>query len=255
MKRIIAMALMLLASIGMMAQAIKVTGSVKTETSEPLAGVAVTIKGTTTGTTSGTDGTYSIDVKKGATLVFSFLGMIEKEAVVKGNHLDIVMSADSYWMDEAVAIGYGSAKKSDLTGAVSSVKPQELKNSKIGMASSALQGVAAGVQVTSGNLKPGADAAIVIRGAGSVNAGTEPLYIVDGMPVSGLQDISTADVESIEILKDASSASIYGSRGSNGVVLITTKRGESGKGRITFSAMAGAQKMLNKQDMMNAQQY
>ena len=104
MKRIIAMALMLLASIGMMAQAIKVTGSVKTETSEPLAGVAVTIKGTTTGTTSGTDGTYSIDVKKGATLVFSFLGMIEKEAVVKGNHLDIVMSADSYWMDEAVAI-------------------------------------------------------------------------------------------------------------------------------------------------------
>ena len=255
MKRIISMALMLLASIGMMAQAIKVTGSVKTETSEPLAGVAVTIKGTTTGTTSGTDGTYSIDVKKGATLVFSFLGMIEKEAVVKGNHLDIVMSADSYWMDEAVAIGYGSAKKSDLTGAVSSVKPQELKNSKIGMASSALQGVAAGVQVTSGNLKPGADAAIVIRGAGSVNAGTEPLYIVDGMPVSGLQDISTADVESIEILKDASSASIYGSRGSNGVVLITTKRGESGKGRITFSAMAGAQKMLNKQDMMNAQQY
>ena len=138
---------------------------------------------------------------------------------------------------------------------MASIKTSELKNTKVGMASNALQGLAAGVQVTAGNLKPGADAGIVIRGAGSVNAGTSPLYVVDGVPVSGLQDISTSDIQSIEVLKDASSAAIYGSRGSNGVVLITTRRGDKDQGRITFNVVAGAQKMLNKQDMMNAQQY
>ena len=128
------------------------------------------------------------------------------------------MAADAINLDEVVAIGYGIAKKSDLTGAVASIKSENLTNSKVGTVTTALQGLAAGVQVTTGSVKPGGDASVVIRGVGSLRAGSEPLYIVDGIPVQGgLQDLSSGDIESIEILKDASSASIYGSRGSNGV--------------------------------------
>ena len=166
------------------------------------------------------------------------------------------MVADAINLDEVVAIGYGIAKKSDLTGAVASIKSENLTNSKVGTVTTALQGLAAGVQVTTGSVKPGGDASVVIRGVGSLRAGSEPLYIVDGIPVQGgLQDLSSGDIESIEILKDASSASIYGSRGSNGVVLVTTKKGTSGKAKISLNASFGTQRMLNKQDLMNAQQY
>lgn len=166
------------------------------------------------------------------------------------------MAADAINLDEVVAIGYGIAKKSDLTGAVASIKSEHLTNSKVGTVTTALQGLAAGVQVTTGSVKPGGDASVVIRGVGSLRAGSEPLYIVDGIPVQGgLQDLSSGDIESIEILKDASSASIYGSRGSNGVVLVTTKKGTSGKAKISLNASFGTQRMLNKQDLMNAQQY
>lgn len=255
MKRILLILVALVALTDVFGQTGMISGSVKADSSEPLVGVAVTIKGSTVGTVSDIDGCWSIRASKGDVLCFSCLGMVDKTVVVKSDHIDVVMSQDTYFVDDVVVIGYGTSKKSDLTGSVSSIKTSELKNTKVGMASNALQGLAAGVQVTAGNLKPGADAGIVIRGAGSVNAGTSPLYVVDGIPVSGLQDISTSDIQSIEVLKDASSAAIYGSRGSNGVVLITTKRGDKDQGRITFNVVAGAQKMLNKQDMMNAQQY
>lgn len=255
MKRILLILVALVALTDVFGQTGMISGSVKADSSEPLVGVAVTIKGSTVGTVSDIDGCWSIRASKGDVLCFSCLGMVDKTVVVKSDHIDVVMSQDTYFVDDVVVIGYGTSKKSDLTGSVSSIKTSELKNTKVGMASNALQGLAAGVQVTAGNLKPGADAGIVIRGAGSVNAGTSPLYVVDGVPVSGLQDISTSDIQSIEVLKDASSAAIYGSRGSNGVVLITTKRGDKDQGRITFNVVAGAQKMLNKQDMMNAQQY
>lgn len=255
MKRIILILIALVALTDVFGQTRMISGSVKAESSEPLVGVAVTIKGSTAGTVSDIDGCWSIRASRGDVLCFSCLGMVDKTVVVKSDHIDVVMSQDTYFVDDVVVIGYGTSKKSDLTGSVASIKTSELKNTKVGMASNALQGLAAGVQVTAGNLKPGADAGIVIRGAGSVNAGTSPLYVVDGVPVSGLQDISTSDIQSIEVLKDASSAAIYGSRGSNGVVLITTRRGDKDQGRITFNVVAGAQKMLNKQDMMNAQQY
>lgn len=255
MKRLLLILVALVALTDVFGQTGMISGSVKADSSEPLVGVAVTIKGSTVGTVSDIDGCWSIRASKGDVLCFSCLGMVDKTVVVKSDHIDVVMSQDTYFVDDVVVIGYGTSKKSDLTGSVSSIKTSELKNTKVGMASNALQGLAAGVQVTAGNLKPGADAGIVIRGAGSVNAGTSPLYVVDGVPVSGLQDISTSDIQSIEVLKDASSAAIYGSRGSNGVVLITTKRGDKDQGRITFNVVAGAQKMLNKQDMMNAQQY
>ena len=255
MKRILLILVALVALTDVFGQTRMISGSVKAESSEPLVGVAVTIKGSTAGTVSDIDGCWSIRATRGDVLCFSCLGMVDKTVVVKSDHIDVVMSQDTYFVDDVVVIGYGTSKKSDLTGSVASIKTSELKNTKVGMASNALQGLAAGVQVTAGNLKPGADAGIVIRGAGSVNAGTSPLYVVDGVPVSGLQDISTSDIQSIEVLKDASSAAIYGSRGSNGVVLITTRRGDKDQGRITFNVVAGAQKMLNKQDMMNAQQY
>ena len=233
-----------------------IKGTVYDSQSEPLAGVSVMIQGTKTGTITDADGNYTIQASKGDVLVYSFLGMIDNKMTVKDkNVINVRLMSDNYSLEETVVIGYGQAKKSDLTGSVASIKPSELKNSKVGMLSSALQGTAAGVQVTSGNLKPGADAGIIIRGVGSLNAGTAPLYVVDGVPMGGLQDISPSDIASIEILKDASSAAIYGSRGSNGVVLITTKKGEGGKTRISFNAQGGIQTMLNKQDMMNAQQY
>lgn len=232
-----------------------VSGIVFDQNGEPLPGVAVQIKNTTNGTLTDAQGKYSVSVAKGETLVFSCLGMLDAEVIVSKAVHNVKLLTDSYSLEDAVVIGYGSVRKSDLTGAVASVKASDLKNSKVGMVSSALQGTAAGVQVTQGNLKPGADAGIVVRGIGSVNAGTSPLYVVDGVPMDGLQSLSVGDIQSIEVLKDASSAAIYGSRGSNGVVLITTRRGEAGKGRVTINAQYGVQKMLNKQDMMNASQY
>ncbi len=256
MKRYMLLLFSVLCAMQLSAQNIKVTGTVRASDSEPLIGVSVTVEGTDIRAITDRNGIYTIDAAVGNILLFSYLGMVDKAVEVKNTrNIDIIMLSDTYFLDDVVVVGYGSMKKSDLTGAVASVKTDDLKNTKVGMASSALQGMAAGVQVTSGNLKPGADAGVIIRGAGSVNAGTSPLYIVDGVPMSGMQDLSTSDIESIEILKDASSAAIYGSRGSNGVVLVTTRRGEKGRGRVSFSASAGAQMMLNKQDMMNARQY
>lgn len=231
-----------------------VTGTVFDQNAEPLPGVAVFVKGSSTASLTDSKGKYSISAKKGETLVFSCLGMREEEVTVTGDKHNVKMLVDSYALDDAVVIGYGTVRKSDLTGAVASVKADDLKNTKVGLVSAALQGMAAGVQVTQGNMKPGAGAGIVIRGQGSVNAGSGPLCIIDGVPGS-LSDIAPQDIASIEILKDASSAAIYGSRGSNGVVLITTKRGDANRGRVSFTAQYGVQKMLNKQNMMNAAQY
>ncbi len=231
-----------------------VTGTVFDQNAEPLPGVAVFVKGSSTASLTDSKGKYSISAKKGETLVFSCLGMREEEVTVTGDRHNVKMLVDSYALDDAVVIGYVTVRKSDLTGAVASVKADDLKNTKVGLVSAALQGMAAGVQVTQGNMKPGAGAGIVIRGQGSVNAGSGPLCIIDGVPGS-LSDIAPQDIASIEILKDASSAAIYGSRGSNGVVLITTKRGDANRGRVSFTAQYGVQKMLNKQNMMNAAQY
>lgn len=236
----------------------KITGTVRNAESEPIAGAIVLVKGTDRATVTDGRGHYEIDANADDILVFSSMGMITSEVVIKTDtrRVDIGMLTDAHSLDEVIAVGYGTAKKSDLTGAVVSVKPSDLRNSKIGLVSDALQGLAPGVQVTQGNMKPGADPGIVIRGAGSVNAGTAPLYVVDGIPVQGgLQDIAASDIESIEILKDASSAAIYGSRGSNGVILVTTRKGSPGSTRISVNISGGVQQMLNKYDVMNAQQY
>ncbi|MCC8154451.1 MAG: TonB-dependent receptor, partial [Tannerellaceae bacterium] len=236
---------------------VNITGVVTDTDKDPLPGVSILIKEKGQGTITDIDGKFSLEVNRGETLEFSYVGMVKQSVrIANQTVLHIQLVSDAINLEEVVAIGYGVAKKSDLTGAVSSIKPESIGNSKIGTVTTALQGLAAGVQVSTGNVKPGGDASVVIRGVGSLRAGTQPLYIVDGIPVEGgLQDLSTVDIESIEILKDASSASIYGSRGSNGVVLVTTKKGSSGKAKISLNASFGTQRMLNKQDLMNAQEY
>lgn len=235
----------------------KISGLVTDEANLPLSGVSVTIRNTNRGTSTDAAGRYSLSASKGETIEFSHTGMITKTVVIgAGTNVNVQLTRAAVDLNDVVVIGYGSTKKSDLTGSVTTIKPDGLKNARVGTATSALQGLAAGVFVTTGSVKPGGDASVVIRGSGSLRAGNGPLYIVDGMPVEGgLQDLSPGDIESIEVLKDASSAAIYGSRGSNGVILVTTRKGNKGRGRVTLNVNGGTQRMLNKQDMMNAQQY
>lgn len=235
----------------------KVSGIVTDEQNLPLHGVSVLIQNTNKGTTTDSTGAYSIMVDKGQTLNFSYAGAVPKSVVVTGaSSLNIQLASSAVNLQDVVVVGYGSTRKSDLTGSVATIKPDVLKNARIGTVTSSLQGAAAGVYVRTGSVKPGGDASVVIRGSGSLRAGNSPLYVVDGMPVEGgLQDLSAGDIESIEVLKDASSAAIYGSRGSNGVVLVTTRKGAKGRGRVTLNVNGGTQRMLNKQELMNAQQY
>jgi len=235
----------------------KISGLVTDEVNVPLAGVSVSVKNTKRGTATDSAGRFTLQADKGEIIEFSHTGMITKTVVV-GNDLTITIQLISAAvnLNDVVVIGYGSTRKSDLTGSVTTIKPDGLKNARVGTATSALQGLAAGVFVSTGSVKPGGDASVVIRGSGSLRAGNAPLYVVDGIPVEGgLQDLSQGDIESIEVLKDASSAAIYGSRGSNGVILVTTRKGVKGKGRVTLNVNSGTQRMLNKQKMMNAQQY
>lgn len=235
----------------------KINGLVTDEVNMPLAGVSVSVKNTKRGTATDSAGRFTLQADKGEIIEFSHTGMVSKTVVV-GNDLtiNIQLISAAVNLNDVVIIGYGSTKKSDLTGSVTTIKPDGLKNARVGTATSALQGLAAGVFVSTGSVKPGGDASVVIRGSGSLRAGNAPLYVVDGIPVEGgLQDLSQGDIESIEVLKDASSAAIYGSRGSNGVILVTTRKGVKGKGRVTLNANSGTQRMLNKQKMMNAQQY
>jgi TonB-linked SusC/RagA family outer membrane protein len=235
----------------------KISGLVTDEVNMPLAGVSVSVKNTKRGTATDSAGRFTLQADKGEILEFSHTGMVSKTVVV-GNDLtiNIQLISAAVNLNDVVIIGYGSTKKSDLTGSVTTIKPDGLKNARVGTATSALQGLAAGVFVSTGSVKPGGDASVVIRGSGSLRAGNAPLYVVDGIPVEGgLQDLSQGDIESIEVLKDASSAAIYGSRGSNGVILVTTRKGVKGKGRVTLNVNSGTQRMLNKQKMMNAQQY
>ena len=252
MKRYILTLLLFIGSLSVSLAQNKVSGTITDFESNPLPGVTIVVKGTQHGVASDANGRYSISVADKDVLVYSFIGMISKELQYNGQStLDVKMIPDDYELDAVVVVGYGTTRKSDLTGSIASVKSDDLKNTKVGLVGNALQGMAAGVQVTQPSAKPGADASIVIRGRGSVNAGNAPLVIVDGIPAS-LGDIAAGDIESIEILKDASSASIYGNRGSNGVILITTKGGSQGKTKVSFNAQGGLISMMNKMDLMNS---
>ncbi|WP_201300916.1 TonB-dependent receptor [Sunxiuqinia indica] len=238
-------------------QAVDVSGVVTDPTGFPLPGVTVLQKGTTTGTITDGNGNYSIsEVPANATLVFSFIGMQSQEVALSGrSKVDVVLQDETIGIDEVVAIGYGTVKKSNLTSSVSKITNEALESRPVSNVSEAFQGQLAGVnaQATSGGI-PGQDLTIRIRGVNTINGSSSPLYIIDGVPRDDMNGVNPSDIATIQVLKDASATSIYGSRGANGVILIETKTG-SGKPTLTFDAYYGFQTAEKKLDLMNGPEW
>ena len=258
-------------------QAIEINGTVKDTNGEPLPGVNILVVGTAEGTQTDFDGNYSINVESGAVLAFSYVGFVTQEVTVGGQTtIDIVLEEDSNRLDEVVVIGYGSTTKKDATGAVDAISAKDLTTVSAINPAAAIRGKISGVQVSQTNGEPGGGISIRIRGNSSVRGGNEPLIVVDGIPLSGgnvsaggadiagvgsssaksaLNFINQEDIESITILKDASSTAIYGSRGANGVVIITTKGGKTGEAKFDFSSSVGFSSLRGDINMMSSQQY
>lgn len=232
-------------------------GVVLDENGMGLPGVSIILKGTQSGTISNVKGEFVLDIPDGNNvLIFSFVGYLPEEVEVNNStNLQVVLKTDNRSLEEVVVVGYGTVKKSDLTGSVAKVGEAMIKSTPILSLDRAMQGRAAGVLVTQNSSRPGGDATIRIRGTGSVNAGNEPLYVVDGFPTESISAINPNDIESIEILKDASATAIYGSRGSNGVVMVTTKRGKAGHSVVDFESYYGVQSARRTIPLLNAAQY
>ncbi|MDO8927981.1 MAG: SusC/RagA family TonB-linked outer membrane protein, partial [Bacteroidota bacterium] len=237
----------------------RISGKVTGTSGEALPGVTVAVKGTSGGTITDNNGNFQLNLPADAkTLVFSFVGMKSQEVAIAGKTtFNIVLEEESIGIEEVVAIGYGTAKRRDVTGSVGSVKAKNIKDLPVSNPSQALQGQIAGVDVKQTSATPGGGTIIRVRGAGSISASSSPLYVVDGYPLGdqNLNAVNPNDIESIEILKDASAAAIYGSRGANGVVLITTKSGKSGKLNINFDTYAGIQQVGKKMDVLNRDEF
>lgn len=230
-----------------------VRGKIVDDQNEPMIGVSVLEKGTSNGVTTDLDGNYQLSVRQGSTLVFSYIGYVSQEHTVSSSTLNITMKEDVQALDEVVVVGYGVQRKSSLTGAVSSVKSEDMEARTITRAEQALQGKTAGVQVLSASAKPGASPSVRIRGVSS-NGSSDPLYVVDGRIANDIGGIDPNDIESMEVLKDGASAAIYGAAAGNGVVLITTKKG-SGSGKITYDFQYTSQSLGRIPKVMNAQEY
>ena len=261
-------------SVAVVNQTRKVTGTVN-DAFGPVAGANVIQKGTTNGTTTDMDGNFSIEVPENAILQVSFIGYLQQDIPVKGkNTISILLKEDTQALEEVVVVGYGTMKKKDLTGAVASVKMDDAPVGTVSTISHALAGKAAGLQVSTVSAQPGGGSNFRIRGAASVNASNDPLIIIDGFPVSTpdeeklktgkyssgttdniLASINPNDIESIEVLKDASSTAIYGSRAGNGVIIVTTKKGKTGAPKVTYSGTATVQTLATDYDMLSATDY
>ncbi|GAA3926214.1 SusC/RagA family TonB-linked outer membrane protein [Chitinophaga oryziterrae] len=248
--------LFMLCSFAMAQQDITVKGHVQDKQGTSLPGVSVKIKGTNRGTITQADGNFSIEAPSTGTLEISYVGYEGQNVVLNGRtQLNISLADTKTDLSEVVVIGYGTQKKKDVTTAVVSVSTKDIGERPITQTAAALQGKAAGVQVTQPSGKPGAAFSVRVRGATSVQAGNEPLYVIDGVPTSDTRDLNPNDIENITVLKDASSAAIYGARASNGVVLITTKRGKSGAGVINFNTYYGVSNVGKKINVLNPTQY
>ena len=260
------MALMLfltLAFSATQAQNVNVSGQVTDAvTGEAIIGATVKEKGATTGAITDIDGNYNLSVKSGSTLEFTYIGYKTKTASAKAGRIDVSMEEDYNMLEQVVVVGYGMMKRSDLTGAVSSIGEEEIKKGVNTNIEQAMQGRIAGVQVTQNSGAPGGGISVQVRGINSLN-GNEPLYVIDGIAVSGQTDgnssalasLNPSDIVSLEVLKDASATAIYGSRASNGVVLITTKRGQAGKPKLSYEGYAGWQQLPSELNVMNLHQY
>lgn len=241
------------------AQEQAVSGTVKDAQGEPLIGVSILVKETHVGTVTDLDGKFRIpNVKVGQTLVLSYVGYKTQEIRLKGDFkasLDIVLKEDAEILDEVVVIGYGTVQKRDLTGSVASVKAEDIAAIPVANVSEALSGKLSGVNVTTTDGSPDAEVNIRVRGGGSLSQDNSPLYIVDGFPVSSISDISPTEIESIDVLKDASSTAIYGARGANGVIIVTTKSGHEGKTQVDFGASFGIRKVAKMMKVMSPYDY
>lgn len=264
--RLMAIALiMLLSPIWIFAQNITVKGTVLDETGESLIGVSVTQKGKANGVTTDIDGNYSISVPSNATLVFSYVGYTPKEVAVGGkNKIDVTLVPDNQVLNEVVVVGYGQMKRSDMTGSVTSVGEDAVKKSIATSIDQVLQGRAAGVSIQANSGTPGASTSIRIRGINSLNATNQPIFVIDGVVVDSSTDsessnplasINPSDIVSMDILKDASATAIYGSRASNGVIMITTKKGMSGESTVTYDMYMGWQEMPKQYEMLNLREF
>ncbi|MEA4984857.1 TonB-dependent receptor SusC [bioreactor metagenome] len=251
-----ALILLLVVPMGLSAQKITLTGVVVDTANDPIIGANILIKGTASGTITDFNGAFSIDVAVSDVLVVSYIGMIPQEiAVGNSRNIRVVLTEDTRTLEEVVVIGYGTQKKKDLTTAVSSVSGEEIAERPIISAAQALQGKAAGVQVIQPSGKPGAGLSIRVRGSTSISSSNEPLYVVDGTPTNDISNLNPSDIENMSILKDASSAAIYGSRAANGVVLITTKRGSKGESQISLNSYFGFSKVGKTLSTLNTTQY
>ncbi|WP_298238548.1 TonB-dependent receptor [uncultured Algibacter sp.] len=256
--RILILIISFTSSTVLLAQDITVSGVVTSAVDNAtLPGASVIVKGTTNGSQTDFDGNYTINnVASNATLVISYIGFIKQEVQVNGKTtINIVLEEDTQSLDEVVVIGYGSVKKSDLTGAVSSISAKDFEKQPITRIDQALQGRAAGVSVVQTSGAPGGGFKIRVRGSNSISGDNSPLYVVDGVVLSNISSINSSDIKSMEILKDASATAIYGSRGSNGVVLITTKRGKKGKAQIELTAVSGISNLIQELPLMSASQF
>jgi TonB-linked SusC/RagA family outer membrane protein len=236
----------------------KIEGTVKDTKGEPIIGATVMVKGTATGTITDFDGNFSLDATDGANLEISYVGYQSQQIkAISGKLLAVTLKEDTEILDEVVVVGYGTQRKRDVTTSIASVRASDLKGQPVSSMAEAMAGKMPGVQITQGTGAPGSSLQIKVRGTGTITAGTSPLYVVDGVPLAKdqLNTFNMNDVESIEVLKDASSAAIYGSRGSNGVVLITTKKGTSGKTTVTYGGYYAWQSVSKKIDMLDAYEY
>ena len=253
-KRLAFILFTMLMSLNVLAQDIKVQGIVKDETGEAVIGATVMQKGTSNGTVTDIDGNFSVTVPANATLAVSYIGFSTQEIPVEGKtDFTIVMKDESHALNEVVVVGYGTMRKSDLTGSVGSLSSKDM-DAPVTNIGQAMQGKVAGLQVVDAG-KPGDNVSIKIRGLGSIN-NCDPLVVIDGVPTDlGLNNLNMADVERLDVLKDASATAIYGSRGANGVVMITTKKGKDGAGKLSFATNFSVQNTTNVPEMLNAGQY
>ncbi|MFY9153935.1 MAG: TonB-dependent receptor [Prolixibacteraceae bacterium] len=240
-----------------MDQKTDISGTVEDSNGQPLPGVTVMVKGTNLGVTSNSDGKFKLQVSAEATtLVFSFIGMKSQEVAISGKTtINIVMEEETVGLEEVVAVGYGVTRKRDIAGAISSIKTDDVKAGVITSTAQLLQGRAAGVMVRQNNAEPGGGISVRVRGASSISSNNEPLYVIDGFQTSIGNQINPNDIASIEVLKDAASTAIYGARGANGVVIITTKKGTEGKFSIDYSYNQATKSLYNPWDLMDAQDY
>lgn len=255
MYKLYSLLILLLISFSTLAQERTITGKVVDSKGNPLPYVTIQLKGTTKGTITDINGTYTIAATEGV-LQFSFIGYVTQEVEIANQSIiDITLLEETQSIEEVVVVGYGTQRKKDLTTAVAIVSDKEIKDRPIVSAAQAIQGKAAGVQVVSPSGKPGQGLSVRVRGATSVLAGNEPLYVVDGVPTTDIKGLSPSDISSMSILKDASSAAIYGARAANGVVLITTKRGTLNTPKVNYSNYFGASQLRKTIDVLSTKEY